>query len=66
MLLALLPLLSSTFFTFLSSWEPVVYPEYWVSPKETYKYNMWLLPLKKDNEPAVVASQIKESVASEE
>lgn len=38
-----------------NSWFPVVYPEFLVKPNNDYRYDIWLLPLQKDDDPAFVA-----------
>lgn len=38
-----------------NSWFPVVYPEFLVKPQNVYQYDLWLLPLKKDENASFVA-----------
>ena len=38
-----------------TSWYPVVYPEFLVKPNTDYRYDIWLLPLRKEDESSFVA-----------
>jgi hypothetical protein len=44
------------------SWFPVVYPEYLVKPTVDYNYGIWLVPIKKGDDAAVSARNIKEHI----
>lgn len=41
-----------------NSWFPVVYPEFHVKPHGEFKFQVWLMPVTKDDEPALVAGSI--------
>ena len=42
---------------FCFSWNPVVYPEFRVDPKLSYKFSIWLVPLSGPKDEASVISR---------
>jgi len=42
-----------------NSWFPVVYPEFHVKPTQPWKFDVWLIPLKKDENPLDAAMRAR-------